>query len=724
MTSSILDKKPEIKTVQIPAVSVRTIKPHQTPAVQYYSNPNKRGRGVLVPAEYDLADPPRIADVDSYINQSFIKKLALMFKEGLDFIGKNPQVIKYINARFDQISHASGKPIILTMREVGNSLIQKSNAFLVKVRDIQSSGGKVRNLPGTTRLLKPVAAYFSAPAETMFPVVKGNKIVSWEQRIHGKEPKTFKIEDVVHIYFNKKDGFIFGTPTIVPVIDDVRALRKIEENIELLIYQFLFPLFHYIVGTDEMPAAKDELGRDEIEVVKQEIQYMPSEGGIVTSHRHEIKAIGAEGRSLHAEQYLDHFKHRVFAGTGLSSVDFGDGNTTNKSTADSMSRNLIDSVKDFQDVFEIFFNFYIIRELLLEASFDFDPLAPENICTLQFREIDLEMQIRKESHAADQFQKNTITWDEARNRMGLEPIRIPSPEEVENGTDTLDQFPEWNRINFKLFDMPKVLAQSIDEPWSPAAKAAAKDNSLGITKGDLNESEATTKEMQKSSEPEKPKEKPKEKGKESTKASVKSMDAVLESAWISLSGDMTQRMLNGEGSSTSTEWLDKLVRAALGDASSEIVSLSMLEFNSGYSSVLSPGNVNFPIHAGTVRSIIVDAVQSDVNRLISDTVNRIESGFSNDAQRDAELVNVVFDTLQYRTRFIENYRKRQAFMFGKAYGFEDAGYQELTTVAQDDACEDCQALAGTSIPITLAREGNIPPHHPGCKCDLVAKIEE
>jgi len=73
------------------------------------------------------------------------------------------------------------------------------------------------------------------------------------------------------------------------------------------------------------PAGMMENGEREIDVVRREIELMPSEGGIVTPERHEVNFVGSEGRALRAEGYLSHFKQRVFSGLGMSGVDFGEG---------------------------------------------------------------------------------------------------------------------------------------------------------------------------------------------------------------------------------------------------------------------------------------------------------------------------------------------------------------------------------------------------------------
>lgn len=317
--------RPELKIAQVPeAKRPANIVPIKSNTLSYASiNSN---RGLWSTCEYDLALINRISDTDSFVHQAFVKKTGLMFKEGYEIVGPDPQTIQYIKLRLAQIARATNFPTDELFRSIGSSLITKSNAFLVKARKESASGGRIRTIPGTERQIQPIAGYFLVPAETMsYEANEFGKILRWKQELPDSKYLYFKPEDVVHLFFNRKEGFIFGTPTITPVVDDIRSLRKIEENIELLVYQHLFPLFHYKIGSDSFPATIDENGNDEIEVAKTEIQHMPAEGGLVTSHRHEVQLVGAENRSLRAEGYLQHFKKRVFSGLGISAVDMGEG---------------------------------------------------------------------------------------------------------------------------------------------------------------------------------------------------------------------------------------------------------------------------------------------------------------------------------------------------------------------------------------------------------------
>src|SRR3990167_9231579 len=99
------------------------------------------------PYRIQMAEIGKIEDTDSYVRQAFTKKTALMFKEGWDFVGPNPRTIKYIKARFAQITAASKIPTNELFRAIGSMIIKKSNCFLIKVRDTMASGGKQRTTP-------------------------------------------------------------------------------------------------------------------------------------------------------------------------------------------------------------------------------------------------------------------------------------------------------------------------------------------------------------------------------------------------------------------------------------------------------------------------------------------------------------------------------------------------------------------------------------------------
>lgn len=664
----------------------------------------------------DAAGQILLHNTDSFVRQAFNKKVALLLKEGWDFIGPNLRTIKYVKARLNQIAAASKIPTEQLLRSVAEGLVKKGNCFLIKVRKTDASGGRERSEPGKSATLKPVAAYFIAPAETMEFEVAGTQVNKWRQCMPDGSIQEYSPKDVIHIFSDRKEGFVFGTPTLIPVVDDIRALRKIEENIELLIYQHLFPLFQYKVGTDQFPAGMTETGEREIDIVKREIMYMPSEGGIVTPHTHEVRAIGAEGRALRAESYLEHFKKRVFSGLGLSAVDFGEGDTSNKSTADNMSRNLVDSVKDLQRVLEVAFNEFVVKELLLESTFGEDVLDEDNLVRLKFKEIDTNDKIKKEAHAADLFSKDIVTHDEARRTLGLEPLKLPSAEEVQSEQDLAVTYPEWARTRWKLFEEPKLLIQALDEPYTAASIAVAKNNATSISQGDLEQAnEKTNEQNERDKEHELDLEKERTKIK---KTAAKKKDGMLTQTFEQVKLDIVNRTVIKQ--QFEHHWINSLIRTQMQSTIDKLSAQVLISFKEGYS-IWSPINSNEFIHSmSSVRSSLKERINFYVQKLTENLIsalNRNIEKYSNPAEL-ANVVRATFDSVEYRTSYIEETELKKARSLGESYGARVAGLKELTSLSnnKEKACGICKSKHNKPIDLLLITLEDLPPHHPGCEC--------
>jgi hypothetical protein len=1025
--------RPELKGIVIPENKKPTNIEHVGSTVLTYHTGNM-GRGQFVPPEYDLAQIGRVEDTDSYVHQAFLKKIGLLFKEGYDFVGGNPKTIQYVKLRFEQMARATGVPTDELIRGIGAGLVKKSNAFLVKVRKESASGGKVRTAPGGKKEIQPVAGYFVAPPETMeVDADEFGKIRKWKQTVPGGQYKLFSPDDVVHFYFNKKEGLFFGTPTLVPVIDDIRALRKIEENIEMLIYQHLFPLFHYKIGSDEMPATMNEYGENEIDVAKREIRYMPSEGGLVTSHRHEIKLIGSENRSLRAESYLEHFKKRVFSGLGISAVDMGEGecydehtqtltengfkfhwaidhktekiatfnfdtrkiefhipnskyegfysgpmvkikndyvdllvtpehdmwvwngkecvwtkmkaidiakgkayqkfmfmsacpfqdlngyqlnpveqvafaklagylvangelekdkikisttgihkglskfadlltqldiqwtiekditphsqvnyiyfdanskggllkdfigpdkfinveklnldlrreavstftrsvfeskglsrfrhktdshvekdilqrlflstgmklkvvqktngndsyyhmstnlnfrnrinslvflkrdvsivqysgitycynvpnhlfvtrrnnkitiqgNTANRATSDNMSRNLVDSVKDIQRTLESQFTEFVINELLLESTFGVDVLDDTNDVRLRFKEIDLDHQIKKENHYADLFQKNSITIHEARVGMGRQPFRIPTSQEIESTENIEEAYPEWYSTFWKLIDEPKMLITAGDEPYSPAAKAAAESRSTALTEAGRQETGAEKAEHEIDLEKEKAKAKAKAKPK------VKK-DNFLSTKFNDLESDLV--LISGR-EKFEHDMFKQLAFATRDLMTKELKSKCMAAFSKGYSSLnkntLQQANATI-LSRGKVNS----RADFYLNKLMQDTIKAVERQNIADLPKSDRIqrVKAIFDSLRYRNDFIEDVEVRKIENFGLLQAAKDLGFSHWKLNLSPDACKMCKSYSIKEHSLSdLIEIEDLPPYHANARATV------
>jgi hypothetical protein len=701
--------------------------PQLSPATMSYAQTYSGGRGMYSPPEYDLAEIGVIEDVDGYVAQSFQKKLGLMFKEGFEFISQNKKFLKYYEDRHAQISKASGIPTSELLRRTCASLIRVSNAFLIKVRQEDASGGKIRT-DASGKTLKPVAAYFPAAPETMRVDIdqKSGKIMGWRHQLpNGQTYKDFPPENVVHFTINKREGFIFGTPTLIPVIDDIRALRQIEENIELLVYQHLFPLFHYIVGTETAPAGYTEQGDREIDVAKREIRYMPSEGGIITPERHEIKILGAENKALRAEIYVEHFKKRVIAGLGISSVDLGEGDTANRATANTMSRALIDTVKSIQDQFEAQWDQLISQELMLEApQFGDEIFADDEFPELEFNEIDIDNRIERDKHALEMFKGFALTYPELREKLSLPPIKLP-----ENADDQDPvKYPEWFSTYWKLIEEPSMLIRAVDEPYSLAAQALAKSQGSTTTQGDIGvASKAKEEEQKKELEAEKEtkiavaKAKPKPPVRKDSFLTASYSDLELDTVQMLLM-ELEKRRFNREDFAAHfNTWVSFVKEKFLRLVHEEVVR--------GFSTQTG-GKVHLASdliqHGKSLTTTRIEKFFFKFTHSLLDQLERklrpvLETEPSPTVARESalEALHASFASHTYRLDFALTTETEKGRNFGKLLGMRYQNFDHITYTVKEEACEICQGFDGQSLAIEHMSIEDITPHHPGCRCGMI-----
>jgi len=378
-----------------------------------------------VKPEHDLVSIQVAEDVDGYLKRAIMRKLAVMTGKGWGVDGGDESMLEYVKRRLAQIEQYQGQPWDSLIPEICLDLIRYSNAFLIKKRYTKGNLGKKREATylGKKKTLQPVAAYYRVLPSHCFPVYDPNtrEIIEWVHINNNGIRTVFDSYDVVHFYFDKRPGETKGVPVILPALDDIRALRRLEENIELLVYQYIFPLFVVTVGDDETggPITFQD-GTSELDLVAKQIQAMATEGGIVIPSRWEVELMEIKS-NLDITTYLDHFKERIFTSLGVSGLDMGIGDTANRSTSDALSKMMEDDVKLYQMFFATTFNYEIINELLLEKGSAIDLLDKDALPKFEFNPINSVDSIANQNHHMLAYQSNLITQSEARHAMGKRP---------------------------------------------------------------------------------------------------------------------------------------------------------------------------------------------------------------------------------------------------------------------------------------------------------------
>lgn len=384
--------------------------------------------------DYNMSEISQAEDTEGYVSISFDKHIDTCLSSSFGVNGFDKKSVDYVNSRLFQLFGNTGVSTYRLVSKIVRDLVKYSNCYIVLVREEGRSRAKNYKYRGKT--LEPIVGAFIAdpPSVTVKRNRKGTPL-KYKQVINANlrggsssgagfarstsatSRKTFKAEDVIHLTFSQKEGMAYGTPYIVPALEDIRSLRRIEEMVEMLIAGHLFPLYHYIVGTkgtDGSPGTPAE-----IDDVKLQVEEMPTEGSLVTSERHEIKAIGVEGKALEVKPYLEYFEKRVLATLRISEITIGRGNTANKNTAQSIDKILLDRCKLYQDVIGDQLTSSLVIQFMLDGGL---PITPKTLPRFEFGTIDEEAVRAKQNHYLNLYQSHTISLGEFRRLSDIPEV--------------------------------------------------------------------------------------------------------------------------------------------------------------------------------------------------------------------------------------------------------------------------------------------------------------
>lgn len=437
---------------------------------------------------YDLEKIEQAIDTDSYCNSAMAKYQELIWKSGYEIVSDNPEALSYLKQRIALMEIAMGRSFASLLKEMTDHLVKFNNVFVVEKRiDFSDAlkGGSIETQLGQD----PIMGYFLIPPKTVAVKRNRNNIpTKYKQRSDGdwgigrtsteRDPQ-WPAEEVVHMTINRKTGHVFGTPFLIPALDDVIALRQIEQDMQNLFHRELFPLFKYMITDTDA----DDPSLNQVETIIEELENMRTEGSVFLPPGHDIDVVGAEGSVLDISPYLNHFKERVAVGLGvfphhLGMVDFAGAN---RDMTDRLDQILYDKVKFFQREFEEMVSFHLFNEILLDGGFDpFGKLDDTNSdrCEFRFNEIDTDGQIKRDQHVADLYARGLLQTDEARSK-----IKMPLDIDIE---DTFQVIQAKINLMYGLAQMET----GTSSPTTPDGKEPAKPGQRNLpnpTRGSANQ---------------------------------------------------------------------------------------------------------------------------------------------------------------------------------------------------------------------------------------------
>lgn len=638
------------------------------------------GRETFETPKVDLTVIATAIERDSYIAQAVMRYRELIFKSGWKMEGKNEQVLEYLKMRLEMIAIATSTPTEDLFQGVADDIVRYSNSFIVKAR---AKGGKGLP-PGITAVAvppakDPIAGYFRLPPQTMEIGRDANgNITKYKQTpVSGGEAIEFNPQDIIHIVANRPVGESFGLPWLGSVIEDVRLLRKVEENVATLLYRHTFPLLSYTVGIAEPGYESTD---EEIEALRAVIESIPTDGAFILPERHKIDPIDI--KTIDAKPYLDYFENRVFTGLGMSAVDMGRGDTANRSTADAMSGMKADRVKGWQQQIQVQIDKFIIEELLVEGGFD--PLAnTEYDINFVFNEIEHETRIKTETHEIFKFEHNIQTFDETRKNLGMDPM----PDEM--------------RLHTNMFN--KVTSSdATDNMQQP-------ENQNGRRSG-----------------PRRPTESLKENF---------NLENDFQINWTETSEEINfiYDCLENECAEMIEKENEKMIKSIVNMSFEKIKTKLYIKcesyFEDGFSNALKDNNRK---SAKRNKNGQLEKIKERTRKDISKWLSQLEeNAYTIKEERKKEKIlnfRSIFQSLKYKINLICKTNIYKSYNYGYVQGLISCGIKEYRIKESKDACNTCKESKNKTFDLgrfssfdEIYIYDHIPPWHPNCTCEVKSK---
>jgi hypothetical protein len=370
--------------------------------------------GSYATSPYDYVEVDNLIETDSYARRAVSRMLELFFKEGYSLKGSDPEAVRYIALRFRLLGIAMNQPWSDFLAESAENLIQYHNLFWVKTRNItpqQLTGLPYQGLGGKD----PLAGYVLMPVQTVSIMPDQQGRPQKYKQVAGANQAEFPAEDVIQIAIRAKTGTEWGRPDLLTAVEDIISFRIIEQDALNLVHKEMYPTYVYSVG-DEMRPAEDA----DLQTAADRLEDMREVGGLVIPGKDSVDTIGANN-TLDVSPHVNHFRERGIVGLGVAPFQIGATSNANLSLSASLDAALYDKVKFYQEKLEAAVNEYIIFELLLEGGFD--PLGisgDSQMVSLEFKEINVDAQIKRENHISVLWLQNMITHGQMRTMMGLE----------------------------------------------------------------------------------------------------------------------------------------------------------------------------------------------------------------------------------------------------------------------------------------------------------------
>lgn len=367
---------------------------------------------------------------ESYFSRSISRQTETMLRNGFDFVSDKAELKAVLVKEFNKMQMKTGIALEQIIARMIMDLSLNGILFIQKIRNTSSKSfifpdGENKGIIGKLRFMDP--SRLTVYVDNYGNIESISEVQTYTTPLsailRGKGSRTtpgLSAKDIAMAVMVDPGDVVFPEPPCFQMLDDILSLRGLEETVELLAAQFSSPLLHAQVGDNE-----HEPSEALIQTTHNQIVAMAPNGFIVTPHYVKISAVNLQQAMADLLPLINHFKQRVLTGSGSSPISVGEGDTGNRSTAESIDGALSDRCMYIANIIAKLFTYNIIPDMLYGLGKSTDEIfnkKGEPVISMEFAEMNIEKEIQKKNSIINLWNSNAVTHDEYRRMLKLMPL--------------------------------------------------------------------------------------------------------------------------------------------------------------------------------------------------------------------------------------------------------------------------------------------------------------
>ena len=223
-------------------------------------------------------------------------------------------------------------------------------------------------------------------------------------------------DEMCHIRYYNTAQTALSMPPLYSVVDDLIALRSIEDDISLLSFQYGHPFLHATIEREKLTGEQIKLESD---YLAERLTKIEGNGFLVTSDRVKVELKGPNGNLPDLAKFHSLFRSRVSQGSGIPDIFIGEGGGLQRQSSEVVKGSVYSFINDFGKTIAEQLQEKLVDEIVnrnLKRIYNKANLFPSGL-SIKFYDAD-SIEVRaNEQHYGLLFQTNAITHGELRTLL-------------------------------------------------------------------------------------------------------------------------------------------------------------------------------------------------------------------------------------------------------------------------------------------------------------------